>query len=179
MLLAACVPAQPMTASAAFVEPLADRAPAQDATACGLRIVEVGDARLAPETLGVVSGRAIKAPPDRDAWLRSVAMGLGSRGYSVRFAAPAGDSREVQVSITLKSLWVYDLTSNKVANVVISVAAQQPGHPGLSRDYRGDITRVNWSSSDDELQKLTNAAFGLALDKVGQDLRALCPDQGG
>jgi hypothetical protein len=166
LLVAACAAPPPMVVNPAFTNP--SRVPAKSvatARGCRLDVAEIVDARRAPEMLGIV-GRAVKAPDDRAAWLRSVVAGLDARGFSVTFdtTAPAG-SRAVVVQMTL---------TNKDANVVWRVVAQRPGAPALVGDYRGAVSTVNWAGSPSELRGLVDQAFAKSLDSMAPDLHGLC-----
>lgn len=144
------------------------------APACALNVTEVVDARRAPETLGVVLGKAVKSPSDTVAWLRSIVSDLGPRGYAVTFADPAAPPTAVSAKVTLQTAWIADEMANKVASVVLVVEASGPGGVSLKRPYRGSVALVNWVNGSDELQGAVNRAFGKALDQIAVDLRSLC-----
>ncbi len=171
LALTACAAPPPMMVS----DTVAATAPrAQPVGGCPILVTEVIDTRRARDTLGVVAGRAVKSPPNSEAWLRSVVTGLNARGFAVEFADQPQPGVMV-ASFSLQTAWVTDEATNMTANVVLRVRATREGATPLSRDYRGAVSRVNWATTDSELQHLIEASFGKALDPIASDLQALCP----
>jgi hypothetical protein len=172
LALAACAPLEPITASGTFQDHLPARAPAP-AGGCAVNITAVADARTSPEILGIV-GRAVKAPSDTQAWLRSILQGLGSRGFQVGFAA-APEPEAINMQVRLDKAWLTGTATNKTANVVVHVRAERAGSAPLEADYRGALTVMNWASTAAELQRLADTAFAKALDEMTPPLKRLCP----
>jgi hypothetical protein len=180
LTLPGCATPEPAQLNAAFVEP-ADRtttaaptpAPAHP---CKVHVVELRDGRRAPETLGVLTGRAVKSPADTQAWLRSVVGGLDARGFQIDFDTPPSPSPDaVSAKVALQSAWVTAISTNKTANVVLHVQANGPSSQAIDRDYRGDVSNLNWASTDGEIRRVVDYAFAKALDSIAADLRPLCP----
>lgn len=174
---AACAEPPPVTVNPAFV----DRYPSAEVSktpvqACTIRVVEVVDARRAPEVLGMVSGRVVKSPADSTAWLKSILGGLDSRGFALTFDKNPGPTLEnpVVVRVSLHSAWVTSVATNKTANVVLRVRAERAGKTAIDRDYRGGVTRMNWASTVGELQGLVDSAFTAALNDMAKDIHPLC-----
>ncbi|MDB5433637.1 MAG: hypothetical protein JWP35_4753 [Caulobacter sp.] len=139
---------------------------------CRIHVVALIDGRRAPDTLGIITGRAVKSPPDTQGWLRSVVGGLEARGVGVDFdAAQPGD---LETTVSLQTAWVTAVTTNMTANVVLHMKAEKPGAPPIDRDFRGGLSNINWASGDREIQTLVNKAFAGALDGMAKDLHALC-----
>lgn len=186
-LLAGCLLAPTLAAAASpivvdplYVEPArpADGAAAPDA-GCAIQIVELRDTRREPQTLGTVmlNGRAIQAPADRDAWLRSVfEVGLKARGFKPSFSAPAAEAPEaVAVHVRLHSIWITTQTMNKVGSVVVRMSAGTPVAPlSPEKVYRGDQTAVFWGTSQGEFNGFVDRVWANALDAMAADLRSLC-----
>lgn len=135
---------------------------------------EIRDQRRDRQTLGMVTGRAVKAPSDVDGWLRSTMEGLGGRGLDLRPAADAAPAEAIEIHVDLQAAWLRDIKTSKAANVLVHVRAERGGAPLLDRDYRGNISRINWASTDAELQHLIDDAFGKALDAIAADLKTAC-----
>lgn len=162
--------ARPMTLADTLADP-AHHAPAL-VNGCGLVVTEVLDVRHVPDTLGVAAGRAVKSPPDTVAWFRSALSELNARGFVVEF----GQARPgaIAATVTLQNAWVSDKLDNISSNVVLRVRAGRDGVQTQERDYRGDVTRVNWLGRNGELQHLVEASFAKAVDAMAIDLSKLC-----
>ncbi len=173
-ILAACAAPLPATVEPAFVDP-SPPAARKAAGDCALNVVEVIDLRRSPETLGVISNRALKAPEDIPGWLRSVIGGLGTHGFTVGFADPAAPAEAVVVKARLQTAWITETRGNKTANVVLLVAARRGDRELPERAYRGAVSIINWAGGADEIRDVLDRAFSDALDDVARDIRPLCP----
>jgi hypothetical protein len=172
--LTACAAPLPMVVTQDFTELAAHKAFV--APDCAVAVTEVRDDRLAPEVLGVVSGRAIKGPADPVDWLRKALGNLTSRGVTPSFPAAAnGDG--LQARVALRKAWLTNTHTNMTANVVMHVQADRAGMALLERDYRGYESVINWNSSDSELQTLVVHAFGKAMDAMAVDFTRVCREQ--
>lgn len=142
---------------------------------CPVNVVQVSDDRRAKDAIGVVGGRAVKAPVDTDAWLKSIMGGLNARRFAVTFdSARPPAAADITVTVSLKSVWLTSVMTNKAGTVVMHLHAERPGKPVIDRDFRGNLTNGNWASTRDELTNLTNAIFALALDQMAVELWTLC-----
>ena len=172
----------PLVMGPLYVEPARDAAhPAPaDAGGCPVRILDLSDPRRAPETIGSwMTFRALQAPADRMAWLRSVfEVGLAARGFKPSFGSPADSaapSNMVSASIRLKAIWISTLQMNKVGSVAVQMSAAAPGaRPGPMKVYRGDESGLNWAGSTGEFNGLTDRVFADAMDDMAVDLLPLC-----
>jgi hypothetical protein len=143
--------------------------------ACPVNVIQVSDDRRAKDTVGTVGGRSAKAPEDTATWLRSIMGGLNARGFAVAFEpdrAPAAS--DITMSVSLKSIWLTSILTNKAGTVVMHVHAEREGKPVLDKDFRGNLTNTNWMSTRDELTNLTNATFAEALNAMAPELWAMC-----
>ena len=103
--------------------------------------------------------------------------GLGARGFAVTFdpeRAPA--ATEITATISLRSVWLTAIETNKAGTVVMRLHAERPGRTPIDKDFRGALTNMNWASTRDELTNLTNAAFAASLDQMAPELWTLCGD---
>lgn len=170
----ACVAQQPLVVEPTLASKPAIAAKADAAGACRVVVSQISDRRRVSDTLGIVAGRAVKSPGDVDGWLRSILEKLGTRDIQVAFGDAAGPEKEIAVAFSLQSVWLSDIKTSKAANVVAHVRAERAGVQLIDRDYRGTVTRINWASTDTELQQLTDDAFGKVLDEMAADLRRAC-----
>jgi len=174
--LCACATTVPVQVNPTFTDEVAPTAArAQVDQNCQVSVIELADGRRSPGILGIVGGRAIKAPEDTTAWLQSILGGLATRGVGVGFdkAAPA-NAKVVVARVRLQSAWLTETQTNKTANIVLHVRAEHGAAAPTERDYRGGLTKINWNNSDAELQKLVDEAFAEALNEMAFDLRHLC-----
>lgn len=139
---------------------------------CRVRIVALRDARTDPETMGVLLDRAVKSPPDRDAWLKSIAGGLTARDIDVRF--DEDDEKALAISLTLRTAWLSLLKSTKQASVVFRLEPGDAYSGKAARDYRASITATNWIGSRSEIQGMIDRAIAASLDQLAADLRQAC-----
>ncbi len=147
---------------------------------CAVQIAELTDTRRAPATLGsFASVRAIEAPAERDAWLRSVfEVGLTARGFRPTFLAageaPTTDPSIVVVNVRIQAIWITTLQMNKTGSVVFRAAIVSGRVPGVGEIYRGDKISLNMWGSRNEFNSLANDLFAIALDDFAADLRTQC-----
>lgn len=161
-----------------YVEPAAAADAARPSTAGGCAVqIELTDPRRDPQIVGAF-GVALRAPDDREAWLRSVFdVGLKARGFTPSFAPVGGppDPTVVTARIRIQVIWISTQQLNKVGSVVLRGVLAAPGAPaGPEAVFRGDKTGVNMWGSTKEFNDHANAVFALALDDLAEDLRALC-----
>jgi hypothetical protein len=161
-----------------YVEPSAAANAATSSVAGGCAVqIELTDPRRDPQIVGAF-GVAIRAPDDREAWLRSVFdVGLKARGFTPSFAPAGGppDPALVTAHIRIQVIWISTQQMNKVGSVVLRGVLAAPGAPpGPEAVYRGDKTAVNMWGSTKEFNDHANAVFALALDDLAEDLRPLC-----
>lgn len=159
----------------AFVsEPSKEALAFDKASTCTINVVGLQDARRDPELIGVLGNKAVKSPPDSQAWLRAIVGDLGKRGYAVKFDDAAAPANAISVKVTLHTVWIDAVQANKTASVVMMVEATRPDGTSLSKPVRGSVALVNWINGDGELQDAVNLAFGKALDRMAIELRPLC-----
>ena len=176
ILVAGCADRTPVTVTSP-----AARNPAHlpGAVACPVRVLEIVDDRMDPQTLGEVGGRTVRAPPDAHAWLRGVIAGLQQFGVAVQFGedSPAA-AQAIDARAELKTAWVASVTTAKTASVVLTVQYSHAVAPLRAVDYRGSVSRMNWNSSAGEIQGMLDDAFTQVLQQVSTDVRALCTQAG-
>jgi hypothetical protein len=178
---AAAIDRSPMVMGPLYAEPARkpENPAPPSANGCQVQIVELRDTRRAPETLGAwATMRAIQAPPDREAWLRSVfEVGLAARGFNATVTPSGGGLTPgaVTARVRVQAIWISIVPGDQTGSVVIRMSAAAPsGAPGPEKVYRGDQIRAFWSSSQESFNDMTNRTFAAALDAMSADLRPLC-----
>lgn len=172
LCLAACAPQQPLVVDTSFAEqrPATRSTGVQSRQSCRVYILEIKDERRSPELLGVVAGRAVRAPENVQEWMRNTLTGLSARGVVPEFGITTPTTpTSLALSISLQLASVTNIRANKSANVQFSVTYLQSGTSEL-RSYRGMYAATNWASGDGELQRLVDRAFGKALDQLAADI---------
>ncbi len=142
---------------------------------CAVTVTGLVDNRRSPEMIGVFDGRAVHAPEDRDAWLKSVIGALKSRKIELRFSddqLPAVSGITAQISLV--KAWIANTNSNMSASVVMQLKATTPEGQTLDLPYRGGGSHINWASGFGELQRVMDVAIGRSLDAMAADLHKLC-----
>jgi hypothetical protein len=142
---------------------------------CTLQVAELIDARASPEMFGVVDGRAIYAPKDIPAWLRSVVDGLRPRGVTPRFDAAAdAEPAMLEGRIALTTAWLSNVRGNITSTAILHVRARNAAGGTVDEFYRGSVARILWWSDPSEAQEGIDDALSRALDAAAADLRQLC-----
>lgn len=185
-LLAACANPPPMTASQTLPPDRPSKVhAAKDAPTCTVRVTSLTDARTSPEMFGIVANRAIYAPEDRAAWLRSVVDGLKTRGVTPSFPdEDAAGPAMIEARFSLRSAWMTSVRANITATAVLQVEARGAGGKTIDKPYRGSVARILWHGKPGELQKGIDDAVSRALNQIAIDMHGLCrtkppsPEQG-
>jgi hypothetical protein len=145
---------------------------AKDTKPCTLRILNLIDERRSPEMIGVYFGRAIHAPDDRDAWLRSMIAALKSRKITVEFAE-AGTASPVDIAVT--KAWIANTESNMSASIVFRMKTTDASGAAVEQSYRGGASHMSyWSGGPGELQRAFDTAVSRALDAMAGDMHKSC-----
>lgn len=173
--LVACANTTPVALSNGYLE-RGSHVPAASSAACTVLVEQITDNRSDPTVLGVVLGRAVKSPPDAKAWLRNVLQGLNSRGVAVAFEGDANipANAAVRLAVELRIAWLTNTSSNKTANIVLHVRGSDSDGHAIDDSLRGSRSTIDWSASDDELKKLIDEAFAVALDQLAQKVKSDC-----
>jgi hypothetical protein len=147
---------------------------------CTLQVANLTDDRRSPEMIGVYFGRAIHAPNDREAWLRSMVQSLKSRKISIEFTdntAIATKTRPLEVALT--KAWIANTESNISANIVFRVRTADAAGVPNEQFYRGGASHMSyWSGGPGELQRAFDTAVSRALDAAAVDMHKLCSAAG-
>ncbi|MBK8375022.1 hypothetical protein [Sphingorhabdus sp.] len=168
---------KPMELAATYVEsnPGELKLP-KDAKPCSVSIASLVDERRSPEMIGVYFGRAIHAPVDRDAWLRSMIAALKSRKIAVNFAAAGGelqDSPPVDIAIT--KAWIANTESNMSASIVFRLKSTDATGVATEQSYRGGASHMSyWSGGPGELQRAFDTSVSRGLDAMAADIQKRC-----
>jgi len=165
-----------MTLSSAFdnAEPTEVKLP-KGSPPCPVRIIALEDVRRSPEMIGVFQRRPIFAPQDRAAWLRSIVVGLNTRGISVSFDDKVAAPEAMAVKVDLTTAWITDTKVNISANAVVRMQVTNSKGEMFDRTYRGGNSRMTyWSGGVSVLQHAIDTALARALDGMARDLLDTC-----
>lgn len=142
---------------------------------CLVRIVAIEDVRRSPEMIGVYERRPIYAPGDRAAWLRSIAMGLESRGISVSLNGEAAEPHVTTAKLALTTAWITNTSANVSASAVFRMEVTAANGDTVSGFYRGSNSRMPyWSTGPSILQRALDHALAGALDSMAAELLKNC-----
>lgn len=144
----------------------------KDAKPCTLRVLGLVDERRSPEMIGVYFGRAIHAPEDRDAWLRSMIVALKSRKITVEFA-DVTTATPVEIAVT--KAWIANTESNMSASIVFRMKTKDVAGVTTEQSYRGGASHMSyWSGGPGELQRAFDTSVSRGLDAMAADMHKLC-----
>jgi hypothetical protein len=145
--------------------------------ACIVAIAEVTDARADPSHLGVYAGKAIKAPGDRQAWLRNIVQGLRRHGVQPVMAGNSGLHEHTQrYRFVLEKAWVSNAHEDIAASVLLRLDQPGDGTGSAPSRFRGTKQKTTYfSSGDGKLQAGLDAAIDEALSGMAAHLRKTCP----
>ena len=143
---------------------------------CAITIGSLTDERRSPEMVGVFFGRAVRAPADRDAWLRSIIDGLQSRKIAVIPASTAENAQgTARVDIAITKAWVTNTASNMSASIVFRVKPNHPAEASEEKSFRGGASHSSFfSGGPGELQRAFNTAVSRGLDAMASDFHKTC-----
>ena len=147
--------------------------------ACSISLTSVTDERRSPEMIGVFLGRAVRAPADRDAWLRSIVSSLKSRKISVNFAKGGAElaaplaADVAQVAVT--KAWIANTDGNMSASIVFRLKSASATGIVTEQIYRGGASHSSYfSGGPGELQRAFDTAVARALDAMATDIQIRC-----
>jgi hypothetical protein len=174
LVLAACT--SPIDVGKDYVAPSYSPASGDPSVqGCKLAIIDIGDSRLDPTTIGSMGARVVHGPTDARAWLGNVLKTLSRYGVDVSFpspgAAPGGD---LTASVTLVTLWVAPIATAKTGSVVIDVRYARDGAVVKRTNYRGTNSEPNWFNSSDEIQSMIDDTAEQVVTAMRDDLSSLC-----
>jgi hypothetical protein len=143
---------------------------------CVVAITQVIDARTDPVHLGVYAGKAIKAPDDREAWLRNIVEGLRRHGVQPTVADnPAPHESKQGYRIVLEKAWVSNTHDDIAASVLLRLDGPGDGTGSAPARFRGTKQKTTYfSSGNSKLQAGLDAAIDEALSGMASHLRKTC-----
>lgn len=164
---------KPMVLAATYDDSVASELKVpKDAKPCTLEIASLVDERRTPEMVGVYFGRAIHAPENRDAWLRSMIQALKSRKIAIGFS---GDSNAVPITIAMTKAWISNTESNMSASIVFRMKLTDSSGTAVEQNFRGGASHMSyWSGGPGELQRAFDTSVSRALDALAANLHRFC-----
>lgn len=164
----------PMTLAQTFEDPMA-QGTAMLAPSCSVNVVALEDLRSDPQMIGVYNRRAVKAPADRQAWLRSIVDALARRGVQPQFETDAESGEGMNVGIYLERAWVSNTLNDIAVSVVFRIDEPGPNGTAEPARFRGTQQKITYfSGGEGKIQRGMDSAFAEALDAMAIHLRARC-----
>ena len=168
---------KPMVLTAVYDDSISsDLKVPKDSKSCQLKIASLIDERRSPEMIGVYGGRAIHAPEDRDAWLRSMVVALKSRKIKVTFAGTESEAAgALNADIALTKAWIANTETNMSASIVFRVKMADASGVMAEQSYRGGASHMSyWSGGPSELQRAFDTAVARVLDEMAASIHKNC-----
>jgi hypothetical protein len=180
---AALAELKPGIMNATYAEPEAaklapgEKAPPPIPQTCKIAIVGIEDQRDPANYMGHFFDNHFEPPADRQAWIKSMVAGLGTRGFDVKFAetgaAPAG---YLPLKLALKTAWLDYHNGGFYGTVILRLNSADVSRP-FEKSYRGTFWRTLLMAtvmgrSNDAL----NGAVALSLDRIADDAKVFCPN---
>jgi hypothetical protein len=176
LILGACT--EPIVTKSEYPLSVAAGAPA---AWCKLSITDISDARLDPDTIGMIGARTVHGPSDTRTWVGSALAGLRTYGIAVSLPADGiGPSPQgLTASVSLTKAWVASFSTTKTGSVVLHVRYAINGTPVSETNYRGAISSVDWWGSTGEVQGMLDDCLTQILGDMNRDLSSLCSSANG
>lgn len=138
---------------------------------CKLRLGQVQDLRSDKMSLGEIGGRPITAT-DTLAWTRS---GLTTLDTDAKIEL-VGSGEQLSLDADIVKAYVYSITSNKTAHIVLRVRYTNADAPVAEKVYRGADNTGNWASGEGEARNALNRALASAISQIRTDVLRHCAD---
>jgi hypothetical protein len=172
---------RPHILDATFVEPEAPKlepgqvAPPPIPPTCKIAVTGVADTRAYQTYMGNFFDQPFQPPVDKVAWVKSMAQGLSTRGFDVKFAesgaVPAGYR---PVRLELKQGWIDYPNGGFQALVKLRFQSQDPARP-YDKVHRGTFWRtVFMATVGGRSNEAFHNAVAVALDNIADDTKAFC-----
>lgn len=168
---------KPMELAAVFTDGIAsDLKLPKELKACSVRISALADERRSPEMIGIHSRRAIRAPVDRNVWLRSMVAALKSRKIAVAFSSDEATSPgAIPLDVALTKAWIANTYGNMSANIVFRVRTTDAAGAVVEQSYRGGASHSGYfSDGPGQLQRAFDTSVSRGLDAMAGDIHKLC-----
>ncbi|OGW29844.1 MAG: hypothetical protein A2X59_13095 [Nitrospirae bacterium GWC2_42_7] len=136
--------------------------------------ITITDERPDKKSLGELQ-RPVYAEDMTD-WLSEAFKKLRSDGYQVVFnnGLEAIGGQALTMDVKLKKAYIKSVSASKITNVVFGIRYFRNDNMLKDKVYRGIDERINWASSENEINSAFNHAFTKALLAIRSDLKELC-----
>jgi hypothetical protein len=109
---------------------------------------------------------------DAPGWVRTGLVTLqGDRRWSL---ADRPEDADVILEVEIVKAYIFPVTSQKSANLVLRVRYSHAGGPLGENIYRGHRESVNWAGTREETQGLLNRGLATTVDLMKADLMKGC-----
>lgn len=149
----------------------------ENPSGCQITITAVSDRRADPDIIGIYLGKAVKAPADRESWIKSKISALRLRGVEPVFIQDGAQPGTITTEIALEKAWVttlYDIA----ASAAFRVDERMPDGSVETSQFRGTRQKlVIFSGIEGSIQRGIDSAFDQALDAMAKHFLARCETQ--
>jgi hypothetical protein len=173
LLLAACSH-NPVTVSPSYTPPSYHQtqvAGQSGGPVCHVFVGAVKDLRTDPHAMGLIAGRPVQAT-DSEGWVRSALQSL-TRNSRIALADGAAGA-DLTIDAEILKAYVFTITTQKAANVVIRVRFTRHGAADGEQIYRGALNDIDWVAGDDETQSALDEALSQVVSQLGDDAVRYC-----
>jgi|GEM_PF-4576156 len=141
---------------------------------CKVRIASVQDRRAAPSDLGDL-GKPVQAEFDIKGW---IAEGLRSLEKKTGSSLSTPEATTIDLDAELRNAYIRGVATSKATNIVLTVKYSLKDRPLSEKNYRGQVTCINWIGSEGEIKDSFNEALAQIVQSVAVDVSVLCNTAG-
>lgn len=143
---------------------------------CVVNILDIEDKRSSDsQCLGKVAGRPVYAE-EIERWLQREFKKLDDEDYIVFKNKDTDSVRNpcIDMKIALKKAYTKSVSTSMTTNIVLRVSYFKDDYPIDKKIYRGTSTRLNFASSESEINDAFISSFKKILSQIERDLIKHC-----
>jgi|GEM_PF-3708674 len=142
---------------------------------CAVIIQAVEDKRELKDILGIVGWRTVYADNFPEWVIHQIKM-LDSFGYAVNVQSTDNNPGVncLNLSVVIRTAYIRTFSASIAATVVAEVSYSRDMQLLGKKMYRGNKTKVNWNSSENEVNGIFSEVFAQILKSISNDLAQYC-----
>lgn len=145
---------------------------------CRIEVTSLVDERLDPAIVGLFWNQAVKAPLDREAWLKEIIKSLALRGIEPVFTADTADAPMIKTGIALEKAWVNNVGADISSSVSFRTDETGPNGTIATNHFRGSRQKMTYfSAGEGKIQRGIDSAFEQALDQMAAHFLTRCGEK--